>query len=145
VTRYTWDVTVPAGTPQSAAVENTVELDEAVIQDGLIFAPPGTAALVFAEIRFGDLVLLPSANSSRRVLPGVADAAPLNFEAEGTPYELTLRSFAPQTDFPHTITARVDAVQPANAAETVNIREADIFTETDVSDSFEAVDSVESE
>jgi hypothetical protein len=145
VTRYTWDVTVPAGTPQSAAVENTVEVDEAVIQDGLIFAPPGTAALVFAEIRFGDLVLLPSANSSRRVLPGVADAAPLNFEAEGTPYELTLRSFAPQTDFPHTITARVDAVQPANAAETVNIREADIFTETDVSDSFEAVDSVESE
>jgi hypothetical protein len=141
MTRYTWDVTVPAGTPQSAAVENTVEVDEAVIQDGLIFAPPGTAALVFAEIRFGDLVLLPSANSSRRVLPGVADAAPLNFEAEGTPYELTLRSFAPQTDFPHTITARVDAVQPANAAETVNIREADIFTETDVSDSFVDTDT----
>jgi len=58
---------------------------------------------------------------------------------------LTLRGFAPQTQFPHTITARVDAVQPANAAETVTIREADIFTETDVSDSFEAVDSVESE
>ncbi len=145
MTRYTWDVTVPAGTPQSAAVENTVEVDEAVIQDGLIFAPPGTAALVFAEIRFGDLVLLPSANSSRRVLPGVADAAPLNFEAEGTPYELTLRSFAPDTDFPHTITARVDAVQPANAAETVNIREADIFTETDVSDSFVDTDTQASE
>jgi hypothetical protein len=64
MTRYTWDVTVPAGTPQSAAVVNTVEVDEAVIQDGLIFAPPGTAGLVFAEIRFGDLVLLPSANSS---------------------------------------------------------------------------------
>jgi len=40
MTRYTWDVTVPAGTPQSAAVVNTVEVDEAVIQDGLIFAPP---------------------------------------------------------------------------------------------------------
>jgi len=145
MTRYRWDVTVPAGTPQSAAVENTVEVDEVVIQDGLIFAPPGTAGLVFAEIRFGDLVLLPSANSSRRVLPGVADAAPLNFEAEGTPYELTLRSFAPDTDFPHTITARVDAVQPANAAETVNIREADIFTETDVSDSFVDTDTQASE
>jgi len=79
------------------------------------------------------------------VLPGVADAAPLNFEAEGTPYELTLRSFAPDTDFPHTITARVDAVQPANAAETVNIREADIFTETDVSDSFVDTDTQASE
>nr|ADE29197.1 hypothetical protein [uncultured virus] len=145
MTRYTWDVTVPAGTPQSAAVVNTVEVDEAVIQDGLIFAPPGTAGLVFAEIRFGDLVVLPSANSSRRVLPGVADAAPLNFEAEGTPYELTLRVFAPDTDFPHTITARVDAVQPANAAETVNIREADIFSDTDVSDAFEGLDTVESE
>jgi len=145
MTRYTWNVTVPAGTPQSAAVENTVEVDEAVVQDGLIFAPPGSAALVFAEIRFGDLVLLPSANSSRRVLPGVADAAPLNFEAEGTPYELTLRSFAPDTDFPHTITARVDAVQPANAAETVTISEADIFTETDVSDSFVDTDTQASE
>ena len=121
MTRYTWDVTVPAGTPQSAAVVNTVEVDEAVIQDGLIFAPPGTAGLVFAEIRFGDLVLLPSANSSRRVLPGTTDAAPLNFEAEGTPYELTLRVFAPQTDFPHTITARVDAVTSANAAAAVRL------------------------
>jgi len=121
MTRYTWDVTVPAGTPQSAAVVNTVEVDEAVIQDGLIFAPPGTAGLVFAEIRFGDLVLLPSANSSRRVLPGVADAAPLNFEAEGTPYELTLRAFAPDTDFPHTITARVDSVQAANAPAAVRL------------------------
>ena len=121
MTRYTWNVTVPAGTPQSAAVENTVEVDEAVIQDGLIFAPPGTAGLVFAEIRFGDLVLLPSANSSRRVLPGTTDAAPLNFEAEGTPYELTLRVFAPDTDFPHTITARVDAVTSANAAAAVRL------------------------
>jgi len=121
MTRYTWDVTVPAGTPQSAAVVNTVEVDEAVIQDGLIFAPPGTAGLVFAEIRFGDLVLLPSANSSRRVLPGTTDAAPLNFEAEGTPYELTLRVFAPDTDFPHTITARVDAVTSSNAAAAVRL------------------------
>jgi hypothetical protein len=145
MTRYRWDVTVPPQTPQSAAVENTVEVDEAVIQDGLIFAPPGTAGLAFAEIRFGDLVLLPSANSSRRVLPGTTDAAPLNFEAEGTPFELTLRVFAPQTDFPHTITARVDAVQPANAAETVTIREADIFTETDVSDSFVDTDTQASE
>jgi len=119
MTRYRWDVTVPPSTPQSAAVVNTVEVDEAVIQDGLIFAP--------------------------RVLPGTADAAPLNFESEGTPYELTLRAFAPDTDFPHTITARVDAVQPANAAETVNIREADIFPETDVSDAFEGLDTVESE
>ncbi len=111
MTRYTWEVTVPAGTPQSAAVTNTIALEEAVIQDGLIFAPPGTAGLVFAEIRFGDLVLLPSAESARRVLPGTTDAAPLNFEAEGTPFELTLRVFAPQTDFPHTITARVDAVE----------------------------------
>jgi hypothetical protein len=79
------------------------------------------------------------------VLPGTTDAAPLNFEAEGTPFELTLRVFAPQTDFPHTITARVDAVQPANAAETVNIREADIFPDTDVSDAFEGLDTVESE
>jgi len=98
-----------------------VEVDEAVIQDGLIFAPPGTAGLVFAEIRFGDLVLLPSANSSRRVLPGVADAAPLNFEAEGTPYELALRVFAPDTDFAHTITARVDAVTSANAPAAVRL------------------------
>jgi len=46
MTRYTWEVTVPAGTPQSAAVTNTIALEEAVIQDGLIFAPPGTAGLV---------------------------------------------------------------------------------------------------
>jgi len=145
VTRYRWSVTVPPGTPQSAAVTNTIEVDEAVIQDGLVFAPPGSAGLMQAELLFGDLVLLPSPGSDRTLIPGVADAAPLNFEAEGTPFELTLRGFAPQTQFPHTITARVDAVQPANAAETVNIREADIFPDTDVSDAFEGLDTVESE
>jgi len=145
VTRYRWSVTVPPGTPQSAAVTNTIEVDEAVIQDGLVFAPPGSAGLMQAELLFGDLVLLPSPGSDRTLIPGVADAAPLNFEAEGTPFELTLRAFAPQTQFPHTITARVDAVQPANAAETVNIREADIFPDTDVSDAFEGLDTVESE
>jgi hypothetical protein len=145
MTRYRWSVTVPPGTPQSAAVSNTIEVDEAVIQDGLIFAPPGSAGLVQAELLFGDLLLLPSPGSDRTLIPGVADAAPLNFEAEGTPFELTLRGFAPQTQFPHTITARVDAVQPGNAAETVNIREADIFPDTDVSDAFEGLDTVESE
>jgi hypothetical protein len=145
MTRYRWSVTVPPGTPQSAAVTNTIEVDEAVIQDGLVFAPPGSAGLVQAELLFGDLLLLPSPGSDRTLIPGVADAAPLNFEAEGTPFELTLRGFAPQTQFPHTITARVDAVQPANAAETVNIREADIFPDTDVSDAFEGLDTVESE
>jgi len=145
MTRYRWEVTVPPKTQQSAAVTSTIEVDEAVIQDGLIFAAPGSAALVFAEIRFGDLVLFPSANSSRRVLPGITDAAPLNFEAEGTPFELELRAFAPQAEFPHGVVARVDAVQPANAAETVNIREADIFPDTDVSDAFEGLDTVESE
>jgi len=145
MTRYRWSVTVPPGTPQSAAVTNTIEVDEAVIQDGLVFAPPGSAGLVQAELLFGDLLLLPSPGSDRTLIPGVADAAPLNFEAEGTPFELTLRGFAPQTQFSHTITARVDAVQPANAAETVNIREADIFPDTDVSDAFEGLDKVESE
>jgi len=121
MTRYRWSVTVPPGTPQSAAVSNTIEVDEAVIQDGLIFAPPGSAGLVQAELLFGDLLLLPSPGSDRTLIPGVADAAPLNFEAEGTPFELTLRGFAPQTQFPHTITARVDAVTSANAAAAVRL------------------------
>jgi hypothetical protein len=121
MTRYRWSVTVPPGTPQSAAVTNTIEVDEAVIQDGLVFAPPGSAGLVQAELLFGDLLLLPSPGSDRTLIPGVADAAPLNFEAEGTPYELTLRVFAPQTDFPHTITARVDAVTSANAPAAVRL------------------------
>jgi len=121
MTRYRWSVTVPPGTPQSAAVTNTIEVDEAVIQDGLVFAPPGSAGLVQAELLFGDLLLLPSPGSDRTLIPGVADAAPLNFEAEGTPFELTLRGFAPQTQFPHTITARVDAVTSANAAAAVRL------------------------
>jgi len=119
--RYRWQVTVPAGTPERDAVENTIELDDRQLQDGLLFAPPGSAGRVNAVLLWGEAQLLPTPESSPTVIPGTTDAAPLDFRVTGEPYELTLRAWAPAAVESHTVTARVDATEPTPAVQPVRV------------------------
>lgn len=121
MTRYRWDVTVPAATSQDAAVENTIEIDERELLDGFIFAPPGSAGRVKGEILWGGKTLLPSPDSSRTLLPGTTDPAPIDFTIRGSPYELTLRAWAPTAVQDHTVTARVDAVAVSDDTQDVRV------------------------
>lgn len=119
--RYRWQVTVPANTPERNAVENTIELDDRQLQDGLIFAPPGSAGRINAILLWGEAQLLPTAESAPAVLPGATDAAPLDFRVTGEPYVLTLRAWAPTAVESHTVTARVDATEPGAGAQPVRV------------------------
>jgi len=121
MTRYRWDVTVPAGTSQDSAVESTIEIDERELLDGFIFAPPGSAGRVEGEILWGGKTLLPSPDSSRTLLPGTTDPAPIDFTIRGSPYELTLRAWSPTAVQSHTVTARVDAVAVSDDTQDVRV------------------------
>jgi len=121
--RYRWEVTVPPGTPQGSAVTNTIRLDERRLLDGLLFAPPGSAGRVNAEILWGQTRLLPTEDSTPRLLPGTTDPAPINTTVRGDPYKLTLRAWAPTTVRPHTVTARVDAVEDVDGVQDVRVTE----------------------
>jgi len=121
MTRYRWEATVPAGTSQDDAVESTVEIEERGLIDGFIFSPTGSAGLVKGEILWGCKTLLPSPDSSRTLLPGTTDPAPIDFTVRGSPYELTLRAWAPTATQTHTVTARVDAQAVSTPVQDVRV------------------------
>jgi|APHM01.1.fsa_nt_gi hypothetical protein len=121
--RYRIQVDVPAGTSQSNAVSKSIEVEEQAVRDGLIFAPPGSAGTVRAELLFGEARLLPTAESDLTVLPGATDPAPIRRTFERSPTDLTLRAFAPQSNFPHTVTARIDVLSLDQVRQDVRVTE----------------------
>jgi hypothetical protein len=123
VPRYRWSVTVPPGTPEAQAVENTIEVDEQRIQDGLIFAARGSAGSVKAALLLGERQILPVQGSDRTVIPGTTDAAPLSVVTSGSPYTVRLRAFAPTSAQPHTVIARIDTKEVGTADQAVRVTE----------------------
>jgi hypothetical protein len=124
--RYQLSITVPPQTPESAAVSDTIAVDERIVVDGFIFAPPGSAFEVNAVLFAGDRQLLPEPGSDRVVVPGVADPARIDQTLPGTPNDLELRAFAPNSDFEHTVKAVVDTRTEERARPLQRI--ADVFT-----------------
>jgi hypothetical protein len=113
--RYQTQVTVPPQTGQADAVEGVLVLDERYIQDGLLFVPIGADGEVKARLLFGERSLLPTPDSDPTLIEGATDPAPIREFVPGTPARLTVRVWAPDADFPHTVTARVDAVAEGRA------------------------------
>jgi len=119
--RYRIQAEVPAGTAESQAVTASIEVEERFVDRALLFVPPGSAGLVQAELLFGEARLVPTAGSDRTVLPGTTDPAPVRRTFRGSPTDLTLRAFAPNSSFPHTVTARIDALDPAQVTQDVQV------------------------
>jgi hypothetical protein len=124
--RYQLSVTVPPQTPESAAVSDTISVDERIVKDGFLFTPPGSAFAVRAVLFAGDRQLLPEPGSDRVLIPGVADPARIDQTLPGTPNDLELRVFAPNSQFAHTVKAVVDTRTEERARPLQRI--ADVFT-----------------
>jgi hypothetical protein len=114
--RYQLSATVPVGTPEDQAVSAEIEIDQRFVQEGFIFAAPGSAYKVNAALLAGDRQLLPEPGSDTTVVPNVTDPAPIRYTLPGSPNTLELRLFAPNSDFEHTVKAVVDVVSEDQAS-----------------------------
>jgi len=141
--RYQTQLTIPPQTPQSQAVESRVAVDERFVEEGVRFAAPGSANTVKCRVLDGERSLLPTAESDPTVIPGATDRAPIRTRLTGTPTEVTVRAFAPQSTFAHTVTVVLDTRQVQQAQPLQRLIQR--LTPTDVSDRFEDVDTVNSE
>jgi hypothetical protein len=92
------------------AVTDSIRVQEPVLVRGFRFVPPGATFEVSATLRYGDRQLLPQPPSDRTLVPGTAEPVQIGFVDLGTPYEVTLRAFAPNADFAHTVKAQVDTL-----------------------------------
>jgi len=113
--RYQTSVTVPAGTQRQNAVADEIQVSERVIEEGFIFAPPGSAYEVNAVLLAGDRQILPEPESDPVAIPGVTDPAQIDTLLPGSPNTVELRVWAPTADFSHTIKARIDTVPRQDA------------------------------
>lgn len=125
---YELTVTTNAQTDEGGAVTDDVEVEEKVIQEGMIFIDPGSNGEVRAQLRFGESNLLPHSNSETVRLPGRNGPAPINAMLPGVPTSVELRAWAPNADFQHEVVAQVEAVAPANAAQEVRLVGAETGT-----------------
>jgi hypothetical protein len=114
--RYQLSVDVPAQSDQSQAVVESIEVDERYVRQALRFAPPGSNNTVKAVLQSGDRPLLPTAESDPVVLTNNRTFAPVQARLPGAPNDLTVRAWAPDADFPHTVTVFVDVVELARAS-----------------------------
>jgi hypothetical protein len=135
VPRYQAQVDIPAGTTRQNAVEETVELEQRFIQEGLRFAAPGSANTVKCRLLDGETQLLPVADGDPTVIPDQRNPAPIRHTLPSRPSEVTIRAFAPTSSFDHTLTVFIDAV--AVERSTPLERLLNRLTPTDVSDRLE--------
>jgi hypothetical protein len=119
--RYQWTVTVPAGTDRVNAETASIDVDEQIVSAGFRHAAPGATDSVRAEVVYGDKLLLPEPGSTRVVLPATTNPAPLNYQLSGTPATLELRAWAPNSNFPHTVTAQIDTERVDDEPEVVRL------------------------
>lgn len=118
---YQTSVTTNAQTGEVDAVTSTVEVEERVIQAGMIFIDPSANGEVEAQLRFGDAQLLPHANGETFQVPAVRNFAPINRQLPGVPTEIELRAWAPDADFQHPVFAQIETVSLENATDKVQL------------------------
>jgi hypothetical protein len=141
--RYFREIEVPAGTTQAQAVEVEIEVDEPLIEDCMAFIDPGAKNLVNVELIAGEKRLFPTDGSDPFSVPAVTNVAPIQEILPSTPNILRWRAFAPQTNNDHIVLVFFDTRDTQSTVQQVDIREADIFPDVDVSDAFEDADTVD--
>ena len=114
--RFSYDLTVPAATPEVTPAQRAVQLVPGKITRIIASFRRGPHNLVFVRVRQGLYHVFPVADSDAVFGDGIDHNVPMDLELSGPGPELTLEGWAPDTRYPHTITFFFD-VSPAGGDE----------------------------
>jgi len=108
---YAKSLTIPAGTPSDNPKETTIEIEEPILLYAAVKFPPGCHDMVSAAIFYGKLQILPSKKGEwiKGDNETVSDYPMIEFTT--TPETLTLKGYAPNTDYDHTLIFRFVALE----------------------------------
>ena len=121
MTLYIVDVTVPANTPESKPVEQTVKIEEEVVVKIMVHFPAGCHGYVYTACYYGEEQIFPRPYGSYLHGDGETIAWEEYYELPETPCYLTIRAWSPGTSYDHTITWRISALPRKYAFWWVNI------------------------
>jgi len=108
--RYYAEVIVPAGTTRSDPVEESLRLDQAFVQDAIVYIDSGAKNRVKVELLDGDRRLFPFRDSDPFSTPAVTDPAPIQRQLPGRRRDVTIRATAPDAVNDHAVLVSVDAI-----------------------------------
>jgi hypothetical protein len=113
---YAWDVTVPAGTEDSAPIEQTLKLTKGTVTKVSIKFPAGCSGLVKVRVFHEEFQLVPLTKGEYVTGDDETVDAEMLYELGSRPYALKLRASSPGCQYDHTITVRVTLMPTAYAA-----------------------------
>ena len=114
--RFSYDLTIPAGTIETAPKQRAVKLVPGRITRIIASFRRGPHNLVFVRIRQGLYRVFPVADSDAIFGDGIDHNVPMDLELSPPAPELTLEGWAPDTVYPHTITFSFD-ISPSDGDE----------------------------
>lgn len=118
---YELSVATNAQQAEGSASTATIETEQQVIREALIFIDPSSNGEVLAQLRFGDSVVFPHPNAGTVSAPGRNGPTPIKTQLPGVPTDIQLRAWAPNADFSHEVIAQFEAVPPDEIADPVRI------------------------
>jgi len=100
---YHFDLTVPAGRPAERPIEKRVVVKHPVLHKVGVYFPPGPTMLVYVAIFYGDLQVWPAKEGKWARGEDLYYEDTLNYELPEKETTLTLKGYAPNTGFDHTV------------------------------------------
>lgn len=116
---YELRLTTQPQTTESQAATARIEVEQPVISNALVFIDQASNGEVRAQLRHGELSLVPHFNADTVSKPGESGPSPLSHRLPGTPTTIELRAWAPNADFTHEVIAQFEASDPAPTTVTV--------------------------
>ncbi len=113
---YDFAIAVPAGTLESAKVEQELHLGAGIIHNVRILFPPGPHAMVRVRLLHWESPFVPTNFDGYLASDDEVIVIDEYFELKTAPYTLKAQLWSPGTTYPHTIDIRVGLL----AAEDVN-------------------------
>jgi hypothetical protein len=114
--RFSYDLTIPAGTIETAPAQRAIQLVPGRITRIIASFRRGPHNLVFVRVRQGLFHVFPVADSNAVFGDGIDHNVPMDFSLAPPTPELILEGWSPNTRYLHTITFTFD-VTPAGGDE----------------------------
>jgi hypothetical protein len=117
---YEIEVEVPADTPASDPILETLKLDKGILEEGWIYFPLGCVHKVLARIYHGQFQIAPMNRDGWLRGDGARVPIASKYDLTQAPYYLTIRACSPGTTYDHAITVHV-GLNPVYVARPENV------------------------
>jgi hypothetical protein len=129
---YSFDLTIPAATPQSAPVQLVARLQRGVITRVRLKIPPGVAAVALTQVYRANFQVWPSNPGGALTGDGEVLEWREQYVVDDVPVDFILRGWSPSARFAHTLTWQfemqtLDQARAAGETPTLLRRVADVL------------------